>query len=133
VTADESQDRGWQEVLMGAPVAFFEVISTNPDRIRNFYSRLFGWTTTDSGQPGYWLADTGAGSQAIGGGIGGTQPGEEVGRTTIYMRVDDLQAYLDKAERLGGKTLVPPTPLPGDFGSFAMFTDPDGQPVGLWT
>ena len=65
-------------------------------------------------------------------GIGGPQPGETSGRTTIYMRVDDLQAYLDKAERLGGKTLVPPTPLPGDFGSFAMFADPDGQAVGLW-
>ena len=64
--------------------------------------------------------------------LGGPQPGEEAGRTTIYMRVDDLQAYLAKAERLSGMTLVPPTPLPGDFGSFAMFTDPDGQPVGLW-
>jgi predicted enzyme related to lactoylglutathione lyase len=117
---------------MGAPVAFFEVISKNPDRIREFYTDLFGWTTADSGQPGYWLADTAAGGEAIGGGIGGPQPGETSGRTTIYMRVDDLQAYLDKAERLGGKTLVPPTPLPGDFGSFAMFADPDGQAVGLW-
>jgi predicted enzyme related to lactoylglutathione lyase len=117
---------------MSAPVAFFEIISTDPDRIRDFYTSLFGWTTADSGQPGYWLADTGAGGEAIGGGIGGTQPGEPAGRTTIYVRVDDLQAYLDKAERLGGKTLVPPTPLPGDFGSFAMFADPDGQTVGLW-
>jgi predicted enzyme related to lactoylglutathione lyase len=117
---------------MGAPVAFFEVISTNPDRIRDFYTELFGWTTADSGQPGYWLADTGAGSEAIGGAIGAPQATEGSGRTTIYMRVDDLQAYLDKAERLGGKTLVPPTALPGDFGSFAMFADPDGQAVGLW-
>ncbi len=117
---------------MGAPVAFFEVISPNPEQICDFYSELFGWTTADSGQPGYWLAETGAGSEAIGGAIGGAQRDEGTGRTTIYMRVDDLQAYLDKAERLGGKSLVPPTPLPGDFGSFAMFTDPDGQVVGLW-
>jgi hypothetical protein len=117
---------------MGAPVAFFEVISPDPDRIRDFYTELFGWRTAESGQPGYWLADTGAGSQAIGGAIGAAQPSEGSGRTTIYMRVDDLQVYLDKAERLGGKTLVPPTALPGDFGSFAMFADPDGQAVGLW-
>jgi uncharacterized protein len=51
---------------------------------------------------------------------------------TIYMRVDDLQASLDKAESLGGKTVVPPSPLPGDWGSFAMLADPDGQLVGLW-
>src|SRR6476620_8040061 len=105
---------------MGAPVAYFEVISTDPERIRDFYTELFGWTTADGGQPGYWLVDTGAGGEAIGGGIGGTQPGEEAGGTRIYMRVDDLQAYLDKAERLGGKTLMPPTPLPGDYGSFAI-------------
>jgi uncharacterized protein len=117
---------------MGAPVAFFEVISQTPERIRDFYTELFGWTAADSGQPGYWVINTGASNDAVGGGIGGTQPGEASGRTTIYMRVDDLQAYLDKAERLGGKTLVPPSPLPGDWGSFAILADPEGQPVGLW-
>jgi len=117
---------------MGAPVAFFEVISPNPERTRSFYTQLFGWTTADSGSPRYWLADTGAGDGAIGGAIGGIQPDEGKGRTTIYMRVDDLQAYLDKAEELGGRMLVPPSPLPGDWGTFAMFADPDGQVVGLW-
>jgi predicted enzyme related to lactoylglutathione lyase len=117
---------------MGAPVAFFEVISKDPDRIRDFYTELFGWTVADSGQPGYWVVDTGGGDGAIAGGIGAPQPREQSGRTTIYMRVDDLQASLDKAERLGGKTLVPPSPLPGGWGSFAVFADPDGQPVGLW-
>jgi predicted enzyme related to lactoylglutathione lyase len=48
------------------------------------------------------------------------------------MRVDDLQACLDRAESLGGQVLVPPTPLPGDFGSIAMIADPDGPQVGLW-
>jgi predicted enzyme related to lactoylglutathione lyase len=117
---------------MGAPVAYFEVISPDPERIRLFYSELFGWTTRAGGQPDYWLVDTGAGGEAIGGGIGGLQAGQTSGRTSIYVRVDDLQACLDRAERLGGKTLVPPTPLPGDLGSFAMFADPDGQAVGLW-
>jgi predicted enzyme related to lactoylglutathione lyase len=50
----------------------------------------------------------------------------------IYMRVDDLDEYLDRAEKLGGQRLVPPTELPGDFGRFAVFTDPDGNQVGLW-
>jgi predicted enzyme related to lactoylglutathione lyase len=51
----------------------------------------------------------------------------------IYMRVDDLDAYLSRAEELGGQRLVPPTDLPGDFGRFAVFADPDGNPVGLWS
>ena len=54
-------------------------------------------------------------------------------RVRIYMRVDDLDGYLDRAEQLGGQRLVPPTDLPGDFGRFAIFTDPDGNQVGLWS
>jgi predicted enzyme related to lactoylglutathione lyase len=51
----------------------------------------------------------------------------------VYVKVDDLQAHLDKAERLGGKTVLSPTCLPGRFGMFAVFTDPDGHVVGFWS
>ena len=50
----------------------------------------------------------------------------------VYVKVDDLDAHLDRAEALGGKRLVAPTELPGGFGRFAIFTDPDGNQVGLW-
>ena len=49
------------------------------------------------------------------------------------MRVDDLDAYLARAEELGGSRLVEPTKLPGDYGSFAILADPDGNAVGLWS
>lgn len=32
---------------------------------------------------------------------------------------------------LGGTTVAPPMELPGGFGRIAVFTDPDGNPVGL--
>src|ERR1039457_3477023 len=88
------------------------------------------WAGTRSSTPGPVKARSAAESarqtrQARGGG------GEKRGR--IYMRVDDLDGYLDRAEQLGGKRLVPPTDLPGDFGRFAIFTDPDGNQVGLWS
>jgi hypothetical protein len=47
------------------------------------------------------------------------------------VQVDDLQAYLDKANQLGGKTLVPPVEIPGQ-GSFAWLADLDGNIIGLW-
>ena len=50
---------------------------------------------------------------------------------TIYVQVDDLSAYLKKAEALGGKTIVPPQEVPG-MGRFAWFADPEGTAVGLW-
>jgi predicted enzyme related to lactoylglutathione lyase len=50
---------------------------------------------------------------------------------TIYVSVADLRASLDKAEELGGKTVVEPMPIPG-VGTFAMFQDPDGVMIGLF-
>ena len=118
---------------MGAPVAWFEITSHDPARLVAFYRELFDWTITDGPEPGYSMVDTGAGDAAIGGGIGATQGADDPGGVAVYMRVDDLQAYLDKVETLGGKALVPPTDLPGGYGRFAMFADPDGHAVGLWS
>ena len=98
---------------MGAPVAFFEVISDDPERSRTFYSEMFGWQASPA-MGGYALVDTRAGEDAIGGGIGPAAGAGDTG-VKIYMRV------------------VPPTDLPGDFGRFAIFADPDGNPVGPWS
>ena len=56
--------------------------------------------------------------------------GGRTSRVTIYAQVDDLQAYLDKAERLGGKTVLLPMEIP-DTVTLAMFTDPEGNLIGL--
>lgn len=116
---------------MGAPVAWFEITGKDPNGLADFYRKLFDWSMGDSGDSSYLLVDTGSGEQAIGGGIGAAQ--DSPGGVTVYMKVDDLAAYLKKAEGLGGKTIVPPTDLPGDFGKFAMFSDPEGHVVGLWS
>ncbi len=117
---------------MGAAVAWFDLTLKDPERTGDFYAKLFGWTLSDSGQPGYSLVDTDAGEGAIGGGIGTTQGAEDLGGTAISMKVDDLQVCLDRGMQLGGTVLVPPTPPPGDSGAFAMLADPEGHPVGLW-
>lgn len=47
----------------------------------------------------------------------------------FYVDVEDVQAALDKAAELGGKTLVGPITIP--TGTFAWFADPDGNTIGL--
>ena len=117
---------------MGRPVAFFEVVSAEPERARNFYGELFDWHIEGSPETdGYALVDTGAGETAVSGGIGPSQAPGDTG-VKIYVRVDDLDAYLARAKELGGTPLVPPMDLPGDYGRIAIFADPDGNPVGLW-
>jgi hypothetical protein len=117
---------------MGQQVAFFEVISPDAERAQRFYAELFGWqVAADPSMGGYALVDTGGGEAAVGGGIGAsTMPGDT--GVKIYMRVDDLEGYLDRAEKLGGKRLAPPMDLPGGYGRIAIFADLDGNPVGLW-
>jgi uncharacterized protein len=117
---------------MGMPVAFFEVVSTDHERAQKFYTELFNWTVSnDPEMGGYGLVDTGAGEDAIGGGIGPAETPGEAG-VKIYVRVPDLEAALDRAVQLGGTALVQPMDLPSGYGRIAVFADPDGNPVGLW-
>ena len=46
------------------------------------------------------------------------------------MQVDDLKAYLDKVESMGGKTVMPPMDIPGG-PTLALFADPEGNVVGM--
>ena len=118
---------------MGQPVAMFEVISPDAGRARKFYTELFGWTVTSDPAWGDWSAvDTGAGEGAVGGGIGASQQPGDTG-VKFYVRVDDLAEYLRRAGELGGTTVLEPMDLPEGFGRIALFTDPDGNPVGLWS
>ena len=70
---------------MGAPVAYFEIISADPARAQEFYATLFDWTLAEGGSPDYRLVDTGAGDDAIGGGIGPSLPDSPAG-TKVYVR-----------------------------------------------
>ena len=66
-------------------------------------------------------------------GIGGhfTALGHEPHHYTMfYVQVDDIEASLAKAASLGGKMVVPKVDIP--TGSFAWFSDPDGNVIGLW-
>jgi predicted enzyme related to lactoylglutathione lyase len=114
---------------MGAPVVHWEISSGDYKKAQAFYQQVFDWKIQEhEGMPYALVAPEGEGS--IGGGIGATQEGQGPS-ITFYVSVDDLQAYLDKAEAAGGKAVMPPTPIPG-VGSCAMFADPDGNVIGLF-
>jgi predicted enzyme related to lactoylglutathione lyase len=118
---------------MGNPVVHWEIGGREGKKLQEFYGKLFDWNiqvVEGSDFKGYGIVDVGEGG--IGGGIfqssGGDMP---TNYTVFYVQVDDLQASLDKAGSLGAKTVVPPTPIP-DMGAFALFSDPDGNVIGLF-
>ncbi len=112
---------------MPNPVVHFEIQAKDAKGMQEFYSRLFGWHIDDNNPMNYGMVDTHA-EGGINGGIGPAPEGTS--RVTFYAQVDDLQAYLDKAERLGGKTVMPPTEIP-DIVTLAMFSDPEGNLIGM--
>jgi hypothetical protein len=112
---------------MPNPVVHFEILGKDGKKAQSFYGSLFGWKINANNPMNYGIVDTGV-NGAIGGGIEAAEDGKPTVR--CYVEVDDLQAYLRKAERLGGKTVMPPTEIP-NMVTFAMFTDPDGNVIGL--
>ena len=111
---------------MGAPVMWFEISASDAKAARAFYAELFGWNLQVLQEANYALVDTGT-QGAIGGGIGQAQGPNQV---VFYIQVDDPQAYLDRIQQAGGKTVVPVTEIPG-MVTFAQFADPQGNVVGL--
>jgi len=111
---------------MGQPVVHFEIGCRDKVKTAAFFSQLFDWKTQDAGPA--TMINTGA-SSGIQGHISalGHEPHNYV---TVYVQVDDVQGYLDKAQKLGGKLLVPPVEIP--TGTFAWFADPEGNTLGLW-
>jgi uncharacterized protein len=115
--------------MAAPPVAWFEVTGQDGPALQSFYGELFDWKIQAVGDgSGYGLIQ--AAENGIGGGIGPAQDGGS-GQVTFYVEVDDPAAYLQKAERLGGQTIVPPTTLEQFDLTFAFFADPEGHVVGL--
>jgi len=113
------------------PVVHFEVLGRDASALRKFYSEAFGWSLgpTDDGPMEYSMVNI-KDAGGIDGGIGKAPQGP--GHVTFYVGVDDPKAALDQVERLGGKTVQPPTQVPGGV-TFALFADPEGHVVGLVT
>jgi len=113
---------------MGVPIVHFEIMGGHGDQLEKFYGELFGWKIESNNPMKYGIVDTGGGPGGINGGVGASQDGSK--RVSVYAQVDDLQATLDKVEKLGGKTILSPTEVPGG-PKLAMFIDPAGNVTGL--
>ena len=111
---------------MPSPVVHFEVIGGEGNTLQTFYGDVFGWKIDANNPMNYGIIGPGEGG--IGGGIGPSMGGTNL--VTFYIQVDDIAAALEKVAKLGGKTIMPVSEVPGG-PTIAMFTDPVGNRVGL--
>ena len=109
---------------MGKPVVHWEITARDPRKLETFYRQMFDWHVDES-PLAYRRVQTGDG---INGGFAETD-GSWPSGALFYVQVDDLRSYLDKAERLGASTLLPPTDMAD--ARIAIIRDPEGVRVGL--
>ena len=112
---------------MSSRIVHFEIMGGSSGELEAFYAGLFGWKINSNNPMHYGFIEAGE-PRAVTGGVGVSHDGGK--RVTVYVQVDDLQATLDKAEKLGGKTILPPSDVPGG-PRIAMFADPAGNVTGL--
>ena len=112
------------------PVVHFEVGGSNAASLADFYTGMFDWQIHHHEEANYRLIQQESGG--IGGGIFQHTEDMPPNHPSIAVMVNDLQAYLDKAVSLGGSALMPPTEVPGGFGSIAIFYDIAGNRISLF-
>jgi predicted enzyme related to lactoylglutathione lyase len=119
---------------MGHPVVHFEVIGKDGEKLRSYYSELFGWEIDASNPMGYGVVqregNVNSDGVGIGGGVAGGPDGYD-GHLTFYVEVPDVEAALARAEELGGTRLMGPDEVPGMGLVLGHLTDPEGHLVGV--
>jgi uncharacterized protein len=110
---------------MTNPIAHFDIMGKDSVALQAFYAKVFDWKLSPPmpEMGNYSLVDNEG--QGIGGGIGEGDP-----RVTLYIRVDDLEAYMARVTQAGGQVLMPATPVT-ETVSIALFADPAGNTTGL--
>jgi predicted enzyme related to lactoylglutathione lyase len=120
---------------MGQPVVHFEVIGKDGEKLRDYYSELFGWEIDADNPANYGVvqreANLNADGAGIGGGVAAGPTPDYPGHVTFYVEVPDVEAGLAKAESLGGARVFGPAEVPGTEVELGQFTDPEGHLIGL--
>jgi len=119
---------------MGQAVVHFEVVGKDGDKLRKYYTDLFGWNINADNDMNYGMVDgkdnkTKNGDTGIGGGVGQGPDGYD-GHVTFYVAVPDVEEALQKAESLGGKRVMGTEDIMG-MVVLGQFTDPEGNLIGV--
>jgi uncharacterized protein len=120
------------------PVVHFEMPADDKDRAKAFYEKAFGWQMVQLGKEmgDYLLATTSPVDEknmhlekgAINGGF--FKKGEYGNIPHVVISVDNIKKSIEDVRTFGGTVSGEPMPIPG-IGDFVMFTDTEGNRVGM--
>jgi uncharacterized protein len=118
---------------MGQPVVHFEIVGKDGEKLKSYYSELFGWDINSDNPMKYGIVaregNVNAEGVGIGGGVG-TGPEGYDGHVTFYVEVPDVEAALAKAESLGGSRMMGPEQVMEGV-EIGLLNDPEGHVMGV--
>jgi predicted enzyme related to lactoylglutathione lyase len=112
------------------PFVHVELNSTDVNKAKAFYGKLFDWKLEDAPMPGGTYTMIGVGEGTGGGMMKQMIPGAP-SSWLAYVGVDDIEAATKKAKSLGATIMKDVTEVPG-FGWLSIIVDPTGATLGLW-
>lgn len=111
-----------------------ELSTTDVKAAKDFYGKVFGWEFEDHdmGDMKYTMIKV-KGKKACAGiwAIPKDMQKQIPPHWMSYILVENLEKSLAQATKLGAK-IVRPASDAGDFGRFAIITDPTGAMIALW-
>ncbi|MEJ7735652.1 MAG: VOC family protein [Polyangiaceae bacterium] len=114
-------------------IIWHELHTSDPKRSTAFYSELFGWKTRemDMGPNGVYTLFS-AGSKDVAGGMKLDARSGAPSHWLPYFETAEVDADSARADKLGGKVVVPPLDIP-NIGRFAVIADPQGATLAIMT
>jgi len=118
------------ETNMANPFVHVELNTTDVDKAKSFYTKLFAWKLEDMPMPegSYTMINVGEGTG--GGMMKHPMPGAP-SMWLPYVQVDDIKASTEKAKSLGA-TLIRDVTEVMEAGWLSTVQDPTGAVIGMW-
>jgi predicted enzyme related to lactoylglutathione lyase len=110
-------------------IVHIEIPAADVAKAGKFYQDLFGWKIETDTAMNYTMWEP---LQGPGGGFSPLDPSVKPGDVLIYVDSADIEADLKLVRALGGIVLSEKTEIP-KIGWFAMFKDPTGNTLALYT
>jgi uncharacterized protein len=116
------------------PIVHIEIPAKDTVAAGKFYGDLFDWKIESDEMYNYvqFQAEGGPGGGFVEVGQSNAPVEYKTDSLLVYVSADDIDATLAKVESLGGKTLLSKTEIP-QVGWWAVFSDPTGNRIGLYT
>ena len=117
-------------------IVHFDIMVEDVEKLRKFYTELFGWKMQKVPWMDYWLIQTVPVDESgkpirlgVNGGIYKKERRDD--RPRNYIAVESVDEYIEKIKALGGKIIVPKQEIPRT-GWTAIALDPEGNPFAIF-